>query len=159
MKIHYLFPYSFKFIGLIILIPSLILGALFVFFDIQLEVFNAKVPALLADDLFGPQKDALTIIKNNITDEIAAIGLIVGALFFAFSREKLEDEYIAKIRLESLVWAVYLNYTVLILCFLFIYNFSFLQVMLYNLFTILIFFILRYQWKKYQLKKQMRHEE
>lgn len=159
MKITYLFPHSFKLIGLLILIPSLILGLLFIFFDFQIEDLTLEVPALAANDIFGKEKDTFTFIQNNITDEIAAIGFILGALFFSFSREKIEDEYITKIRLESLVWAVYLNYGILIFCFLFIYNFTFLQVMLFNLFTILVFFILRYNWKKIQLKNQMSHEE
>ncbi|SFT45788.1 hypothetical protein SAMN05216474_0673 [Lishizhenia tianjinensis] len=159
MKINYLLPHSFKKIGLILIIPSLLLGILGLFLDFKIDALTLEVPALFADNFLAPGKDNFRFITNNLTDELAAIVFLLGAIFIAFSREKTEDEFITKIRLESLVWAVYINYGILFLCFLFIYNFSFLNVMIYNLFTVLIIFILRYYWKLFLLKKQLGHEE
>ena len=51
---------------------------------------------------------------NNIADEIASILLIIGGILVAFSKTKDEDEYISKIRMESLIWATYVNYFILI---------------------------------------------
>jgi hypothetical protein len=50
------------------------------------------------------------IVNNNILNEILGVVIILSLLVVAFSKEKSEDEYISKIRLESLVWSVYLNY-------------------------------------------------
>ena len=77
----------------------------------------------------------------------------------AFSKEKQEDELIAKIRLDSLVWATYVNYAVLMFSMLFIYGMSFLWVMIFNMFTILLFFIFRFNWQVKKLNKTMSYEE
>lgn len=58
-------------------------------------------------------------INENRLSSIVGVLFMTGALFVAFSREKTEDEFIAKIRLESLLWATYINYGVLLFCFLF----------------------------------------
>ena len=99
------------------------------------------------------------MVSNNILNEILGILVIVSSLFVAFSKEKSEDEYISKIRLESLVWAVYFNYGILLFSFLFIYNFSFFWVMLFNMFTVLVFFIIRFNWQISVLKKSAVYEE
>jgi hypothetical protein len=63
-----------------------------------------------------------------------------------FSKEKIEDEYIASIRMNALVWAVFVNYSLLIVAFIFIYDLSFLNVMAYNMFTVLLLFIIRFHY-------------
>jgi len=97
--------------------------------------------------------------ENNILDEIAGLLIIIGALLIAFSKEKLEDEFIAKIRLESLVWATYVNYAILLLSIIFIYDLMFFWVLVFNMFTILIFFIIRFNWVLNKTKNQIRDEE
>jgi len=83
----------------------------------------------------------------------------LSSLLVAFSKEESEDEYISKIRLESLVWAVYFNYAILLISSLFIFDFAFLWVMIFNMFTILLFFIIRFNWQIYKLKKFVHYEE
>lgn len=92
------------------------------------------------------------MLDNNILNEILGIIMIISSVLVAFSKEVNEDEYISKIRLESLVWAVYLNYAILLLAFVFVYGMSFLWVMIFNMFTILIFFIIRFNWQIRKLK-------
>ena len=80
----------------------------------------------------------------NFTDEIATIGSIVGLILIAFSKVKVEDEYVSKIRLESLQWAVYFNFAMLILATLFVHGMAYFQVIIFNIFTPLVFFIVRF---------------
>lgn len=159
MKINYLFPNKFKYIGMVMLIPSLILGILYLFFDFQIEFLDTQVPALFSQGIFNEGENSVSMIKNNLTDEVASISFLISTIFLAFSKEKFEDEYIVKVRLESLVWAVYVNYGILFICLIFIYDFSFLLVLIFNLFTVLIFFNLRYYLKLFQLKNQLKNEE
>jgi hypothetical protein len=49
-------------------------------------------------------------------------------------------------RLESLQWAIYGNTLILVLCIAFIHGFLFLDVMIYNMFTPLLIFVLRFHW-------------
>ncbi len=73
----------------------------------------------------------------------------------SFSKEKREDEFIANLRLSSLLWSVWVHFVLLLLAFLFIWGFSFLNVMVYNMFTILIIFIIRFNYLLYRGTKSM----
>jgi hypothetical protein len=161
MKTNILFPNQFKRIGWILLLPSTILGILIIFFDFKLKFLDLNVFAIYSSsiDFLGGSTNIMGFEKNNITDEIIGILFIVGAVFVAFSKEKQEDEFIAKTRLESLVWATYMNYAVLILCILFFYNIGFLLVMIFNMFTILIFFIIRFYYILYKSNLSLSHEK
>ena len=84
--------------------------------------------------------------------------MIVSGLFVGFSRLEDEDEYISKLRLESLVWSVYANYLVLLIAFLFVNGMSFMWIMIFNMYTILFFFIIRFHWSLYQFKNSVYEE-
>lgn len=157
MKLNYLFPNRYKKKGVIILIPSIIMG-LVTCFDYEPAFLDLRVPAIFVDELFGDNK-LLGFTNNNILNELLGVLIIISSILVAFSKEKQEDEFIAKIRLESLVWATYINYAVLLVAFVFVYDFSFLWVMIFNMFTILIIFIVRFNWQVYKLKKLATHEE
>jgi hypothetical protein len=158
MEINYLFPNKFKKIGWLLLIPSAIMGLITLLYECEPGFLDFDLPAIFIDD-FSKEQKLYGMVKNNILNEILGILIIISSLFVAFSKEKLEDEYISKIRLESLVWAVYVNYGILLLSFLFIFDFSFLWVMIFNMFTVLLFFIIRFNWQISKLEKSARHEE
>ena len=116
---------------------------------IQENLFNEKIFG--DSELFGT-------VKDNLLNEILGMVLIVSSLLVAFSKEEGEDEYIAKIRLESLVWAVYLNYGILFIAFIFVFGMSFLWVMIFNMYTILWFFIIRFNWQISKIKNSANEE-
>ena len=107
MKTNYLLPNRFKKIGWFLFIPGIILGIFYLIYEPQPKFLNVTVFAI-AESLFK-----FSFIKNNVFDEITGLLLIIGPIFIAFSKEKSEDEYISKIRLDSLVWATYLNYLII----------------------------------------------
>ena len=158
MKLNYLFPSKYKRIGLLVLIPSIIIGLIIPVLEYEPDFLDFNVPAIFIDEFFG-KKQLFGIVENNILNEIFGILIIVSALLTAFSKEIIEDEYVSKIRLESLVWAVYINYGVLLFSFLFIFDFAFLWVMIFNMVTVLIFFIIRFNWQISKFKKSARYEE
>lgn len=151
MKVNYLFPNKYKNVGWLILIPSAILGLLVTGSGYEPNYLDFRVPALFIDEIIG-ERHLVGMVENNLLNEILGILVIISSLFVAFSREKVEDEYISKIRLESLVWAVFVNYGILLVAFLCIYDLSFLWVMIFNMFTILWFFIIRFNWRIVKLK-------
>ncbi len=57
---------------------------------------------------------------------------------------------ISKIRYESLVWATYLNYGIILFFTLFIFGLPYLNVLFYNMFTLLLFFIIRFHYMIYK---------
>jgi ABC-type Fe3+-siderophore transport system permease subunit len=105
------------------------------------------------------KKRLFSFIDVNITNTIIGVLFITGALLVGFSREKREDEFIAGIRLSSLLWAVAVNYLLLLLAFIFIYGTPFLDVMLYNMFTVLILFIARFHYMLYKNSKPLTDEK
>lgn len=158
MKTTYLFPSKYKTIGWFVLIPSALLGLFTVITEYEPNALNVHVPAIFIDNFFG-QHQLFGLASNNILNEILGVLVIISALLVAFSKEVSEDEYISKVRLESLVWAVYFNYGILLIAFLFIYNISFVWVMIFNMFTVLLFFIIRFNWQISKLKKSAGYDE
>nr|WP_294939306.1 hypothetical protein [uncultured Flavobacterium sp.] len=158
MKTNFLFPHSFKKIGWLLLIPTLLASVFFILSETEYDIFNFKVFAIYTDAIIN-KPEIFTVITNNLQDEMLGVLLIVGGILVAFSKEKTEDEFINKIRLESLVWATYVNYAILLLCLLLIYGMPFLSVMMYNMFTLLLFFIIRFHWMLYRNNKTTGDEE
>ncbi|MFA8300345.1 MAG: hypothetical protein ACEPOV_09305 [Hyphomicrobiales bacterium] len=116
------------------------------------------LPAIIDGGLLSPTK-YFTFTKHNIYGEVVGIVLLVGLFFIALSKEKQEDEFISKIRVESLVWTMYINYAVLLLSILFIFGFSALWVVILNMYSILIFFIIRFRYCLYKSKQLVTDEK
>lgn len=151
MATKLLFPNSFKSIGWILFIPACIL-MIVSSMGITMPELNGKVFAIFSDQLFG-DKVFFDFVEVNLLPTITGICFLLGGIFIAFSKVKNEDEYISELRLSSLLWAVYVNYVLLLLALIFIYNISFLTVMMYNMFTILIIFIIRFHFILYRSSK------
>lgn len=152
MSNRFLFPHRFKLIGWILFVPAVILGLLITLFDYTPVEWNATVFAIYDGGLFEANK-VMTLVKNNVFDEIVGVVAIVGGVLAAFSKEKDEDEYIAQIRLESLLWATYINYGFLLFSILFIYGLGFYQIMIFNMFTLLFIFLVRFNFILYRSSK------
>ena len=114
MEPRFLFPHRFKLIGWIIAIPSIILGLLVLINDFRFDFLTVKVPfKYFFDGGFSSSDDKGNVFSIfNFTDEISVIGSILGLLLIAFSKVRVEDEYVSQIRLESLQWAIYLNFEI-----------------------------------------------
>lgn len=156
MKARFLFSHKCKKWGWIITMLTLALGIPFLF-----SRSNFEIPWLEMNvyhhQFLGPEGWAWSPV--NLTGTLAGSGLIIGLSLIAFSRLKEEDEFTSRIRLESLQWAVYVNYALLLLAFLLIYDITFLNVLVYNLFTILLIFIIRFHWILYQQKRLLKNEK
>lgn len=92
-------------------------------------------------------------------NNIAIIGITVGGILATCSKEKIEDEMISHIRLNSLLVSLYINYAVLIVASLLVYDLDFLQVMIYQMFTILLVFMVVFRYKVWRLQKGAGDEE
>ena len=158
MKTNYLFPSKYKKVGWTILIPALILSLVFISTGYQPDFLDLKVPTIYTKELLGKQH-FFSMFQNNILGEILCVMLILSLLFIAFSKEKSEDEFISKIRLESLVWATYVNYAVLLISILFIFDWSFFWVIVINMFTLLFIFIIRFNYYIAKFNKSANYEE
>ncbi|GAB3970583.1 hypothetical protein GCM10028806_18750 [Spirosoma terrae] len=141
MKTKWLFPHSFRLLGGLIFIPSLVLGLATLYADFEWKFLTTS---LIQTDFPGQR------VNQNLTNEVAGLGIIIGLMMIAFSREKVEDEMIRQLRLEALQWSVYANYLILAVAMLTVFDGAFFMVMIYNMFTVLLVFIARFRWLIYR---------
>lgn len=159
MKSTFLFPRPCYRLGWFLLIPGIIGIVLLSCLNISAdELLNVKVFAILNSELMK-RPEAFTVISNGISDEILLCVVLIGGLLTGFSKLRNEDEMTATIRYESLAWAVYVNVAVMVLATIFIYGMFYFEVLLLNMFTMLLFFIIRFQLKLYRLNKSIKDDE
>lgn len=158
MPLQFLLPSRYKKVGWLILIPATILGIILMFTGFDALQITAPVFSIFSNEILK-ESQSFAFIHTNITNTVIGILFIVGALLVGFSKEKTEDEFIENLRLSSLLWAVFVNSILLLFCFLFIYGTAFLSVMLYNMFTVLIIFIARFNYVLYRNNKFLTDEK
>jgi len=158
MSRNLLLPHRFKKIGWFIFIPSTVLGIILCINDFDAAWLWARVFAVAND---GTEGNTLYFGSRvtNVTNTVIGSFFIIGALLVSFSKEKNEDEFIAEIRLSSLLWAVCVNYILLLVAFLLVYGSPFLEVMVYNMFTTLLIFIIRFNYLLYRNSKTVPDEK
>jgi hypothetical protein len=136
MKRSLLLPHRFKWIGVFITTIFFPLGVACLYFHFDFSFLTLNHPSVFfaSDDFFS----------QNFTDEIALTFVIIGLLFIAFSKEKMEDEYINIVRLESWQWSIIINYLAMIICVWLLYGDRFNYYLCNNLITVLLLFIIRF---------------
>ena len=72
---------------------------------------------------------------------LGAICLILGAAVTALSKEKIEDEYIQKLRHASFLYAIFYNYILLLLYFFIVSEPSFLNFFKWSPFNVLLMYV------------------
>lgn len=154
MDTKLLLPNLFKRIGWLLFVPCLILTILSIlqvspslsFFDdghILSRWTLVQVPeeGTLAA-LFGET-------SNDLAGEILMTLTVIGFFFLAFSRERTDDEWIMKVRLESLLWAFYAHLGGFLLSVWFTYSLSFYGFISWNMLTTPLIFLARFHWIVY----------
>ncbi|MEZ2413312.1 hypothetical protein ACA086_00020 [Muriicola sp. E247] len=145
---NYLFPNRLKVISGWIFYLALIIGFYLWITDGFDEVLVVSVPDLFGTDSMFSSGNGW--MKNSILDELFTVLIIISGLIHSFSREKIEDELISKLRLDSLIWSLYVNYSVVILATILIYDIMYFNVLIFNLFTIILFFNLKLRFSLYK---------
>jgi len=149
----------FKRLGWLLLIPATIAGIFLAANGFNLEWLNMHVFAFWFDNGIFSKGVSFDWVEVKAGNTLVAVIWLIGALMVGFSKEKQEDEFIANLRLSSLLWSVWINYLLLLLSFIFIYGFPFLNVMVYNMFTVLIIFIIRFNFILYRNSKMATDEK
>ncbi|WP_284652337.1 hypothetical protein [Flavobacterium terrisoli] len=159
MKNLFLFPNKFKILGWILFVPALLFSLIVSFFDINIDNYWVVKVFAFADDFVLKDNQYFAVTKNSIVDEVMLFCLVIGGILIGFSKLKIEDEFTTKIRYESLVWATYVNYGLILFFTVFLYGLSYLNVLFYNTFTALLFFIIRFHYSIYKLNKATKDDE
>jgi hypothetical protein len=134
MKSTFLFPNEFKTVGWAVLFPSLFFGIYLLFHsEFEWSVLDWEVPWYSS-------------VSDNFLDEFVMILVLVSSMLVAFSKTQEEDEYVQQIRMESLLWAMYMNGAFLFIGIIGIYDFDFFYLLMVNAYAPLFIFIIRFQY-------------
>lgn len=160
MKTTYLFPGKYRRMTGILFVLSFFCYVCYYIFDVHGGLdLKTKVFALIGDNGIMTPRMYVALIDNYILDEILMVIIIPSGIIYAFTKEKHEDEMVAAIRLHSLAWATIINYGIILFLYLFIYGFSFLNVMMAALFSQLVIFIILLRYNIYRFYKSAGNEE
>jgi hypothetical protein len=144
----YLFPYKSRFIGIALILVHI--PVKFLWDAYYRDTSGYPHPAVTDTVLFSPSH--LFFIATSLM-------VLVGLFLIAFSKEKIEDEHIVQLRLDSLRWAIYLNYAILLFSLVFTQGSDSKHILLLNIWLPLLFFILRFQWVLYRINRSAKSDE
>lgn len=154
MKTRFLFPNRARHLGMLLFVIGLSFYSLSLYLN-SLPQTDGRI--FVWHHFFAPGTHPLEVNGDECFDDEIQLSLIlIGLLLIANSKEKMEDEYIASLRLESLQWAVYINYAVFFVLIFVSYGLSFFAYTFYNVLTLLVFFIIRFRWKIFSLNRSLK---
>lgn len=154
---NYLFPHRFKKVSGIIFYASIPLGLYWLFTDQYDSLLEVPVLNLFSADMVITTPETENIlgseggnwIYNGILDEIMTFIVVSTGLIHGFCKENIEDELVANLRANSLKWALFINYGLLIVANFLVYEFSYFYTMVVFMFTLLLFYNLIFGFKLY----------
>ena len=121
---------------------------LLIFKVFPLFSFEMQITTEHSENVIG--SEGFRWIENGLVNEILITVIIISGIVNSFAREKFEDELIGKLRSDSLILSLYLNYGFILIANLLIYELTFIYVLVFNLGTILLFFNLIFKYKLHQ---------
>ena len=160
MNTKLLFPHRYKKVGWLLLVPGLLLTIVSLIALLfpedswmmkNLNFLNGKTvfSKWVVVENFGklfPSNTEFKFDTQDFTNEILITIAVIGFLLVAFSKESQEDEYIATVRAESLIWGFYVNIFYLFVATWLTYDFNFLTALYWSLVIPPIIFLVRFHW-------------
>lgn len=136
MKNLWLLPAWCRKAGWALFIPCAILGLYLIFVEYYTPLEFEFYPALKAN--------------------IAIIGTLIGLYMVAFSKEKIEDEFVNSLRADAMIKAIILNCVIIVLASLIIYGGWYVYTLSITQYFVLLAYIIifRYNINKYSCRNE-----
>ena len=132
----FLLPYRWKLAGIFLLIAGTVSAIFYIWFD-----FRFKVPVFAVYSSFLETK-LFSVFRTNFSEELTLLLLISGLSLVIFSKDKNEFEGLDLIRSRALFKALAVNNILLFLSVLLIYGSGFIAILVINIFSFFIFYLL-----------------
>ena len=142
-------PKGFRPLGIILSVIGIILLILVHQFNYKPDFLNLKVFAFYS---FYIEAKSFTFITHQMIQEIAGVLQVVGLFFIAFSREKVESEFLDALRLKAFLISAYLNLFYLLISILFFFGFGFVGTLVVFIVFWLAAYILGFRYLLYRFK-------
>ncbi len=144
--------FYWKWVGVLITFFAIILNVIFFWTDLRWTI-----PVFAISSYFMEHK-MFTAFPTNVTDEIILLFYLLGLGLIVFSKEKNETVEIENLKYKSLSKAVFYNTLFLIVSVLFVYGGSYIGILVLNLFSIFIIYLVIFYLGKRKMKK-LRYKE
>ena len=139
-NMSYLFSNKFKKTSGVVFYLSILVGFFLLLTERIQDLFVVNVFSIFSYEWFGSERTGFGWIENGLGDEIFTLLIIVSGLINSFSKEKIEDELISRIRLESLSLSVFISFGLIIISTFLVFNINYMYVLVFNLFLIILLF-------------------
>ena len=136
----YLFSNKFKKTSGVVFYLSILVGLFLLLTDKIRDIFVVNVFSIFSYEWIGSERTGFGWIENGLGDEIFTLLIIVSGLINSFSKEKIEDELISRIRLESLSLSLFISFGLIIISTFLVFDINYMYVLVFNLFLIILLF-------------------
>ena len=147
---NYLFNYKYKKISGWIFYLLIPVGLFLLLTERIQDIFVVNVFSIFSYEWIGSERTGFGWIENGLGDEIFTLLIIVSGIVNSFSNEKIEDELISRIRLESLSLSLFISFGLIIISTFLVYNINYMYVLVLNLFLIILLFNLIFKFRLYK---------
>ena len=137
---NYLFNYKYKKISGWIFYLLIPVGLFLLLTERIQDIFVVNVFSIFSYEWIGSERTGFGWIENGLGDEFFTLLIIVSGLINSFSKEKIEDELISRIRLESLSLSLFISFGLIIISTFLVFNINYMYVLVFNLFLIILLF-------------------
>ena len=147
---NYLFNYKYKKISGWIFYLLIPVGLFLLLTERIQDIFVVNVFSIFSYEWIGSERTGFGWIENGLGDEIFTLLIIVSGIVNSFSNEKIEDELISRIRLESLSLSLFISFGLIIISTFLVYNINYMYVLVLNLFLIILLFNLIFKFRLFK---------
>lgn len=141
-----LLPYPWKIAGRILALAGIVLSVLYLMFGFR---FTMPVFAIVSSFI---ETRVFVTFRTNFADELILILLISGFGLMVFSKEKNESENLNPLRDKAMAKASIVNNVLLLCVVLFVYGSGFLAILVLNMISLFIFYLVFFYALKCRLK-------
>lgn len=158
MKFAKALPNYVRKYGVALIILAYLLEFVFETWTIKVPVFKVHnfINGLINGHPFSLETAMGYVKHEGIGNTMNSILAAVGVWLLVFSEEKTEDEYIAKLRLESFYWAGLVNTFLIIIFSLTLFDEDFLYSMIFEMYAIPLLAFLRFKYVLFKNNSQLK---
>jgi hypothetical protein len=131
-----LLSFRWKLVGILLSILGVMLSIAYIWFD-----YRFKIPVFAVYSVFLETK-TLEVFRTNFADELIMLLLISGLGLIIFSKEKKEVDGLDQFRLIAFAKALIANIVLLLFSVLFIYGSAFMALLVFNLLSFFVFYLI-----------------
>ena len=148
-----LLPYKCRYAGLALILTGLILSIVYIWFD-----FRVTLPVFAMISAFYEVR-FFTLIQTNVADELILLSLMTGLALIVLAKEHHENEHTNTLRLLALFRAMVLNISLLMASLLFVFGSGFVSILIFNLFSFPLFYIIFFRYLRYKHREKTSTEQ